>query len=162
MTSSSILVGVLSDTHGLLDPRVPGLFEDVDCLLHAGDIGSSSVFAGLQGLAPLTAVAGNVDSGSLLMQLRDRELIELGGVRILLIHILGDPCRLDSEMQSLIAETRPGVVVFGHSHQAFNERVGPTLFFNPGSAGPRRFNLPRSVGFLEISNQKVRGRIVCL
>jgi putative phosphoesterase len=162
MNDSSFMVGVISDTHGLLDPRLPTLFDKVDYLLHAGDIGSMSVLHGLKGIAPLIAVIGNVDSGFLHAAILPQRTVLLAGTRIWMTHILGNPHKLSRETRNHLEQTKPDIVVFGHTHQPFNEKVDGILFFNPGSAGPRRFNIPRSVGFLDIRKRETRGRIVTL
>ncbi len=156
------MIGVVSDTHGLLDPRLPALFEKVEHLLHAGDIGSVSVLHGLEGLAPLTAVSGNVDGGFLNAHILPQQSVVLAGMRIWITHILGNPHKLSRETRIHLEQTNPDIVVFGHTHQPFNEKVDGTFFFNPGIAGPRRFHLPRSIGFLDIQNGEARGRIVSL
>jgi putative phosphoesterase len=153
-------LGVISDTHGLLDAKIPALFQGVSHILHAGDVGRPSVLAGLRAIAPVTVVSGNVDG--FVAGIHPECLQEYWGVRIWMLHILGDPFRLPANARELLKIHHPDVVVFGHSHQSFMERIDGRLFFNPGSAGPKRFSLPRSVGFLELEGGKVRGRIVLL
>lgn len=160
--SKSAVAGVISDTHGLLDPKVIELFSGVDHILHAGDLGSLDVLRRLEVLAPVSAVSGNVDVGRLPPQFYPQRRLELFDITIFMIHILGHPHRLARAMQRRIHRVQPQVVVFGHSHQPFLEKIGPALYLNPGSAGPRRFTLPRSVGFLEVASGQVSGRIVTL
>lgn len=160
MNDSSFVIGVIADTHGLLDPRLSALFNKVEHLLHAGDIGSLSVLHGLEGIAPLTAVSGNVDDGLLGNDIPTQQTVVLAGMRIWMTHILGNPHKLSRENRNLLEQAKPDIVVFGHTHQPFNGKVDDILFFNPGSAGPRRFNLQRSVGFLDIRKGQARGRIV--
>jgi putative phosphoesterase len=162
MNDSSIVIGVISDTHGLLDPRLPALFSKVEHLLHAGDIGSTSILHGLEGIAPLTAVRGNVDDGFLRAGILPQQTVVLAGMRIWMTHILGNPYKLSRETRDDLERAQPDIVIFGHTHQPFNEKVEGILFFNPGSAGPRRFNLQRSVGFLDVREGQARGRIVTL
>jgi putative phosphoesterase len=162
MSSQKHLIGVISDTHNLLDARVPVLFTGVDRILHAGDIGNPSVYHGLRHIAPVTAVLGNTDASNVLPEIQEQQVFELYGARFWLTHILGDPRKLTTAMRRQLTQIQPQVVVFGHSHQPFLERRGAVLFFNPGSAGPRRFALPRTVGFLEIEDGQIRGRIVAL
>jgi putative phosphoesterase len=154
------IVGVISDTHGVLNPRVPSLFKGVDYILHAGDIGNLQVYYQLQKLAPVTAISGNIDEGNLPLDFESQRTIELYGVRIFMIHILGNPLRLKPATGDQIARLQPDVVVFGHSHQPFMQQLGSVLFFNPGSAGPKRFSLPRCLGFLEIEKRQVHARLV--
>ena len=160
MVSRRELVGVISDTHGYFDSSTPARFQDVSHILHAGDIGSREVYDQLLRIAPVTAVSGNVDIGQSFAGLKSQQLVELFEVRIWLVHILGNPHRLSPVIEKEIIRLEPKVVVFGHSHQPFIEQLGSVLFFNPGSAGPKRFHLPRSLGFLEITNRRVEGRIV--
>ena len=160
--SESAVAGIISDTHGLLDPKVVELFSGVDHILHAGDLGSLEVLRSLEALAPVSAVSGNVDEGRLPPQFRPQRTLKLFDITIFMIHILGHPRRLTKAMQEQINSVHPQVVVFGHSHQPFLEKIGPVLYLNPGSAGPRRFTLPRSVGFLEVASGQVNGRIVTL
>jgi uncharacterized protein len=148
--SRKLVIGVISDTHGLFDPRIPALFAGVSHILHAGDIGDLQVYRQLQVLAPVTAISGNVDEDLLPPAFPPQQTIELHGVRIFMVHILGNPLRLNPSLKQQITQIQPDVLIFGHSHQPFIQTIGHTLFFNPGSAGPKRFSLPRSVGILEI------------
>ncbi|GAB4260464.1 MAG: metallophosphoesterase family protein [Thermoleophilia bacterium] len=155
--SPSTILGVISDTHGLLDPRVLPLFAGVDGIVHAGDIGSSAVLEGLRALAPVTAVRGNVDRDGWAWDLSAYEEVEAGGRRLLVGHI----CEQLLRDHDPAAEGYAAVIV-GHSHApeiAWREGV---LYFNPGSAGRRRFHLPRAVGLLEITAGVLRPRIVVL
>jgi putative phosphoesterase len=157
-----LTIGVISDTHGFFDPQIPALFAGVDRILHAGDIGSLQVHDQLQEVAPVTAISGNVDEGCLPRDFSSRQTIELGGMRIFMIHILGQPSRLKPAMRAQLARLQPDVVIFGHSHQPLVQRVGTTLFLNPGSAGPKRFSLPRCLGILQIENREARAKIIPL
>ena len=145
-------IGVISDTHGFLDPRIPKLFEGVDHILHGGDVGVATVLFELENIAPVTAVLGNVDVG---MTLKLTEVVELGGKKFLLHHIV-EPRSLRQDLSETIARARPDVVVFGHTHKPFCETIGGTLFLNPGYTGPQRFNLPRTAALLFIDNGKLR------
>jgi putative phosphoesterase len=162
MVSRRELVGVISDTHGHFDPSIPVWFEGVSHILHAGDIGSREAYDQLLSIAPVTAVSGNVDIGQWFSSFKSQQLVELFEVRIWLVHILGNPHRLSVTMEKEIIRIQPQVVVFGHSHQPFIERLGSVLFFNPGSAGPKRFHLPRCLGFLEIESGRVEAKITDL
>lgn len=145
-------IGVISDTHGLLDTRIPELFAGVDHILHGGDVGTPRVLAELENIAPVTAVLGNVDGG---MALKLTEVVELGGRKFLLHHIV-DPRNLSEDLAQTIARARPDVVIFGHTHKPFSENIGDTRFFNPGYAGPQRFNLPRTVALMFMDNGRMR------
>jgi len=143
-------IGVLSDTHGRLDSRVLELFQGVDVILHAGDIGGEEILTELSSVAPVTAVLGNTDGFPLASTLKAWEWLELQGERVALTHQIGHPERPTAEVSSLIAQRRPTLVVFGHTHAPFHRVVGGVRFLNPGAAGPRRFSLPRSIALLEL------------
>ena len=151
-------IGVISDTHGHLDPRVPELFAGVKHILHGGDIGDFLIIAGLQKIAPVTAVLGNNDFG---MDFRETELIEFQSRKVLVQHIVA-PASLTGELRSRIARDKPDIVVFGHTHQMFCRQIGATLFFNPGYAGRQRFRLERSVAILELDGDSISHRFIAL
>jgi uncharacterized protein len=153
------LIGVISDTHGVFDPKVPAAFKNVDHILHAGDIGNLLVYQQLQQLAPVTAIRGNIDGENSPLEFEPQRTFDLYGIRFFMVHVLGHPHRLKPEIEKQISRIQPGVVIFGHSHQPFMEKKGPILFFNPGSAGPKRFSLPRCLGLLEIEHGNVHGKI---
>jgi putative phosphoesterase len=141
-------IGVISDTHGLLRPEVFEAFAGVDHILHGGDVGSEDVLFELRVLAPLTAVAGNIDG----FRCGDAGLtarVELDGTRFFLTHILDRPHHLRSEVAAELRREPADVVIFGHSHLPHDERIGAVRYFNPASAGPRRFDYPVSVGILD-------------
>jgi putative phosphoesterase len=142
-------IGVISDTHGLLDPKVASHFEGVDHILHAGDIGPLSLLHALEQMAPVTAVLGNTDSP--LPGIRETEFIRLGPVGFLVHHIV-DPLRPSETLQRRLQLNQPDVVIFGHTHKPFSERFHNILFFNPGSAGPQRFNLRRSLALFHLES----------
>lgn len=144
-------VGIISDTHGYLDPRVPELFEGVDHILHAGDIGYPSLILDLEGIAPVTAVLGNNDAG---LDFRESEILELGGRKIFLHHIV-NPRSLGETLTSRLQRIQPDIVVFGHTHQRFCETIGTTLFFNPGYSGKPRFQLERSLAILNLDAEGI-------
>ncbi|MFO1499952.1 MAG: metallophosphoesterase family protein [Verrucomicrobiota bacterium] len=137
-------IGVISDTHGFLDPKIPELFEGVDHILHAGDIGLPWLILELEDIAPVTAVTGNNDEG---INYKETELIELGGRKFLIHHVV-NPTATDELINRRIVRENPDVVVFGHTHKRFCETIGKTLYFNPGYAGKQRFKLARSVAVL--------------
>ena len=137
-------IGVISDTHGHFDPKIPQLFAGVDHILHGGDIGLPWLILQLEQIAPVTAVVGNTDSG---LGFRETELAELGGRRFLVHHIV-DPRKPEEAIQRRITRENPDAVVFGHTHKPFHETIGRTLYFNTGYAGKPRINLSRSVAIL--------------
>jgi uncharacterized protein len=148
-------IGIISDTHGLLRPEALAALKLSQRILHAGDVGSPEVLDALARIAPVTAVRGNVDRGRWCSTLNETEVIELEGVSIYVLH---DLARLD--LKPAAAGFR--MVVYGHSHRSKLEEKNGVLFFNPGSAGPRRFHLPVSVGRVEIRAGQVRAELVSL
>lgn len=157
----NVRIGIISDTHGLFDRAILRHFQGVDHILHAGDIGDRSVLRELEKIAPVTAVSGNVD-GYEASGLPKQAVIELAGKRIGLRHIVYEGGRLTEEGQMFLDEQRPDICVFGHTHQPRTEWHGAALLFNPGSAGPKRFTLPRGLGFLIIEDGKVTSRHIVL
>jgi uncharacterized protein len=148
-----ILIGVISDTHGLLRPEAVDVLRGSEHIIHAGDVGAPDILDALRAIAPLTAVRGNVDKGAWARKLRETEVVTLGGVSIYVLH---DLAQLDLKPEAAGFH----VVISGHSHVPMQEKRGGVLYFNPGSAGPRRFKLPVSVGKLIVEKGKVRGEIV--
>ena len=153
MAEKRIALGAISDPHGLLRPEAVDALRGSDRILHAGDIGAPEILEALAKIAPVTAVRGNVDTASWARALPQTEVVEAGGVSIYILHDLG---QLDLKPEA--AGFR--VVVYGHSHQPKMEEKNGVLYFNPGSAGPRRFRLPVSVGRLTIVAGKVRAQLV--
>jgi uncharacterized protein len=137
-------IGLVSDTHGYLDPQVPNIFRGVDLIFHAGDVGSFEIIRQLETIAPVTAVVGNTDAG---LPLRETEVVRASGGRFLIHHIL-DPLNPSTRISDQIASEQPHVVIFGHTHKAFHARHGPIAYVNPGYAGKQRFKLIRSVALL--------------
>lgn len=152
-------VGLVSDTHGLVDPALGRLFKGCQSILHAGDVVGDHVLTRLKAIAPVHAVRGNNDTGT---SLPEHLTLDLGPVRALVLHQLGKTERPTAAAAKLIESTQVGLVVFGHSHVPLVERRGEVLFVNPGSAGPRRFSLPRCAGTLDVSGREMRIRIVDL
>ncbi len=163
-------IGVLSDTHGYFDPHLPPLLHDVEEILHAGDVGSQIILDQLGAIAPVQAVHGNVDPAAL--GLAPTLTRRYGAVEIHMLHELPKPqSTLRDWAQRGPLEGKPAehcrrflesfpeecqVVVFGHSHEPCALILSGKVFFNPGSAGKKRFSLPRCCGLLEISAQGVR------
>jgi uncharacterized protein len=137
-------IGILSDTHGFLDPKIPDLFKGVDHILHAGDIGLPFLILELEDVAPITAVLGNTDTG---LEFKETELVELGGRKFLIHHVV-DVHAPEAKLKRRIIRENPDVVVFGHTHKRFCQTIGQTLYFNPGYAGKPRFKLARSIAIL--------------
>jgi hypothetical protein len=151
----SILIGVISDTHGLLRPEAVEALRGSARIIHAGDVGSPEILERLAGIAPVTAVRGNIDKGAWARKLPEFEVLEIGGVSIYVLH---DLTRLDLKAQA----AGFAAVISGHSHIPKQETRDGVLYFNPGSAGPRRFKLPISVGKLIIEKGVVRSELVQL
>lgn len=128
------MVGVLSDTHGWLDPQLLGLFDGAACILHAGDVGDEAVITALEAVAPVVVVRGNIDGGPL-RHLPLTHVEEVCGVRIALLHIAGEPSRPTQAARRLLAAEAPQVLIVGHSHVPVVARVGGALWLNPGAAG---------------------------
>jgi putative phosphoesterase len=160
-TTKSIRIGVIADTHGLFDPAIVRHLQEVDHIIHAGDIGDRSVIEQLKKIAPVTAVSGNVDGFGRSGFPRET-LIKLGGRRIAIRHILYEGGKLTRDGRAFLEREQPDLCIFGHTHQPKVEWLGKTLLFNPGSAGPRRFSLPRGVGIVTIADRQLRTRFLCL
>jgi hypothetical protein len=150
-----MIIGVISDTHGLLRPEALDALSGSDHIIHAGDIGKPEILDRLKQIAPVTAVRGNVDTGSWARKIPITNVLGVDGVSIYVLHIL-DQLDLKPEAAGFAA------VVYGHSHVPKQEMKNGVLYFNPGSAGPRRFNLPVRVGKLIVEGSKLRGEIINL
>lgn len=137
-------LGIISDTHGIVHPRIADVFASVDAIVHAGDIGGGHVLDALRALAPVTFVEGNVDDGAGEGIVR----ANLGGFRILLTHVLPRPHAPADRIVRSLRDEPADLVVFGHSHLPHDEWIGGVRYFNPASAGPRRFDYPVSVGLV--------------
>ncbi len=146
-------IGIISDTHGLLRPEALAALAGSQFIIHAGDIGDIAVIEGLRAIAPVTAVRGNIDSGGWARAIPETEVLEVEGKVFFVLHALDD---LDLDPQA----SGFAVVVSGHSHRPKIETRGSVLFLNPGSAGPRRFDLPIAVARIEISGSSLQSRIV--
>ncbi len=146
-------IGVISDTHNYFDPKIPGIFQEVDHILHAGDIGSPRILLELEAIAPVTAVEGNTDESG--FRYAQTALVELGGRRFLVHHIV-QPMELSEPLRARILRDQPHVVVFGHTHRPFCETIEHRLFFNPGYAGKSRFGMERTVAILNCTEAEMR------
>jgi hypothetical protein len=155
MTARRWRIGVISDTHGLLRPEAVQALRGVDRIVHAGDIGSPDVLRGLEAIAPVTAVRGNNDHGPWAEKLPLTDVFDAGEALLYVIHDV-KALDLDPRAAGIAA------VIAGHSHRPLAEERDGVLFFNPGSAGPRRFRLPISLGHLVITGPRVAGRLETL
>ena len=170
-----MMIGVVSDTHGYFDPALPESLEGVETILHAGDVGSIAILDQLRAIAPVQAVQGNVDSAALGLPLT--LTVRYEGIAILVQHQLTRPQSVLSDWADLPTSGKPfqqrqrflesfpeqtQVVIFGHSHEPCAMILACRLFFNPGSAGRKRFSLPRCCGRLEVSPRGVRATILGL
>jgi uncharacterized protein len=155
-------LGVIADTHGLLRPEVFDVFRDVDHILHAGDLGPIDVLTELESLAPVTAVYGNTDGPEVRSRLLQVAQVELDGFRIVVTH--GDQLGSPTPDKLHAAFPEAEILVFGHTHRPLLTLVDVVVtVINPGGAGPRRFDLPPSVGILELEpGIPPRGRLVPL
>jgi len=143
-------IGLISDTHGHLDPRIAALFAGVEHILHAGDIGDESLLATLRAIAPVTAVLGNTDCGLRDQGFRDMERRTLGGKTFLVLHT-GRPADLTEDVRRMIFDGgKPDMVVFGHTHHPEQIVENGVMFINPGSASRPRMHRPPTVAIAEI------------
>lgn len=149
------IIGVISDTHGLLRPEALEALRGSDYILHAGDVGDRTILNRLQQLAPVTAVRGNIDYGASAIELPETNVLEVEGLSIYILHAL-DRLDLKPEASGFAA------VIYGHSHMPRQEMKNGVLYFNPGSAGPRRFSLPVSIGRLIVANGTLRAELIPL
>ena len=158
----NVKVGVVSDTHGYVDPRLAGLLEGVDLILHAGDICGSHVVSALEEIAPVVAVSGNNDVKTDTGAYPQEVVLELAGRRIQLTHRYKVPAHDDHHEALRCQEAGLAAVVFGHSHRAVNAVVGGTLFFNPGACCKPRFRDIPSIGLLNADQEGIKGEIIPL
>ncbi len=148
-------IGVISDTHGLLRPEALEQLRGSDRIIHAGDVGDPKILDQLAAIAPVTAVRGNVDKGTWTRKLPETAVVEAGGVSMYVLHNLE---RLDLKPEA----AGFAALIYGHSHVPKQELKNGVLYFNPGSAGPRRFKLPVSTGRLSVRQGKVLAEILVI
>jgi uncharacterized protein len=148
-----IVVGVISDTHGLIRPEALQRLRESDVIVHCGDVGAPAVLDALRVIAPVHAVRGNNDNGSWASELPTDDIVEAGNHILYVIHDLAE-LSLDPSAAGF------GVVLCGHSHRPFVEDRNGVLFVNPGSAGPRRFSLPVAVALLVLGLRSCKARII--
>ena len=153
MAERRVTLGVISDTHGLLRPEAVEALRGCERILHAGDVGAPEILEALAKIAPVTAVRGNIDTASWAHALPESEIVEVGGISIYMLH---DHGKLDLNPEA----AGFGAVVYGHSHRPRIEKKNGILYFNPGSAGPRRFSLPVTVGRLVVEAENVQAELV--
>jgi putative phosphoesterase len=147
------IIGVISDTHGLLRPEAVEALQGCEHIIHAGDVGAPEILEKLANIAPVSAIRGNVDKGALARKLPETEVVEIAGISIYVLH---DLSKLDLKPKA----AGFAVVISGHSHVPKQETRNGVLYFNPGSAGPRRFKLPVTVGRLTICGGAVSGEVI--
>jgi putative phosphoesterase len=140
-----MLIGVISDTHGLLRPEAVAALRPVDYILHAGDVGNADILATLRAIAPVTAIRGNIDTHGPCAELPATDAVELAGALLYLVHSVHD-----LDIQPVAAGV--AAVITGHSHQPSITTRDGVLYLNPGSAGPRRFKLPVTLAMLRIED----------
>jgi uncharacterized protein len=140
-----VIIGVISDTHGLMRPEALAALRGVEHILHAGDVGDVAILDALREIAPVTAIRGNVDVAGACAKLPATDVVELGGQLFYLVHSVHD---LDINAKA----AGVAMVVSGHSHKAKVDVKDGVIYFNPGSAGPRRFSLPVTVGFVTVED----------
>jgi putative phosphoesterase len=150
-----VIIGVISDTHGLLRPGALAALQGCDYIIHAGDIGDPQILDKLAAIAPLTAVLGNIDHGAWANKIPTTNVLAVGEISIYVLHNLQE---LDLKPEA----AKFAAVVYGHSHVPKQEWKNGVLYFNPGSAGPRRFRLPLSVGRLRIKDGRIDAKILLL
>jgi len=150
-----MLIGVISDTHGLLRPEALAALAGVEHILHAGDVGDPRILDDLRKIAPVTAIRGNIDQWGECAELPATDVVELHGRLFYLVHSLAD-----LDINPVVAEV--AAVISGHSHKPAIEQRNGVLYLNPGSAGPRRFNLPVTVALLTLKESKISAQIVDL
>jgi uncharacterized protein len=148
-----MIIGVISDTHGLLRAEAVERLRGSEHIIHAGDIGSPEIIPEIEKIAPVTAIRGNIDTQSWARSFPETEVVELGGLHIYIIHDV-NALDLDPKAAGFAA------VISGHSHRPKQESKDGVLYFNPGSAGPRRFNLPIAVGRITIAGGNLSGEVL--
>lgn len=151
--ASELLIGVISDTHGLMRPEAVGALQGSDLIVHAGDVGKPHVLETLRKIAPVVVVRGNIDRDEWAETLPAREVVEVGGARLYVLH---DVKELDLDPGT----AGFGAIISGHSHKPSTGKREGVLFLNPGSAGPRRFHLPVTVARLYVWEGALDAQIV--
>jgi uncharacterized protein len=147
-----VKIGVISDTHGFLDPQIKTLFAGVGHILHAGDIGDAMIELELKSIAPVTVVLGNTDLG---LRFKETEVVELAARKFLVQHIV-NPHAPSDKLKARIARERPDAIIFGHTHKRFCETIGGILYFNPGYSGKPKLGTERSAAIFHCDEKEIR------
>lgn len=150
-----MIIGVISDTHGLLRPEALDALAGCERIIHAGDVGAPEILEKLEEIAPVTAVRGNIDTARWARSLPETVVLDVGDLQIYILHDLN---QLDLKPEA----AGFGAVISGHSHQPLKRTQNGVLYFNPGSAGPRRFRLPVALGKLRIDGKKIEAELITL
>lgn len=151
-------IGLLSDTHGHLDPKIFSYFKEVDEIWHAGDIGTIEVLEELQAFKPTIAVWGNIDGGVLRQECQEGEIFEREGVRVLLTHIANKPPKYNKKVLSYVKKYTPKLLVCGHSHilKVMPDKTNHLLFMNPGAAGKHGFHKIKTLLRFQLLNGEIK------
>jgi uncharacterized protein len=149
----SVIVGLISDTHGLLRPNAVKRLEGAGLIIHAGDLGKPEILKALSAIAPVIAVRGNVDTSPELSFLPQTAVVEIGSKRIYVLHNI-------TELDLNPASAGIDAIVFGHSHKQDLYMKSDVMYINPGSAGPRRFRLPISIALLNTATEPMEGKFI--
>ncbi len=149
----SYKIGVISDTHGLLREKGLEILKGSDLIIHAGDVVDPIILKKLKEIAPVTAVRGNCDKDAWAYELKKTEVVEVGDI---LIYVLHDINKLDIDLETAGID----IVISGHSHSPLKVNINSVLFLNPGSIGPRRFNLPISMAILNIDGDNINAELI--
>ena len=153
MGGTTITVGVISDTHGLLRPEATQALKGAELILHAGDVGNPDVLDRLRAISRTVAIRGNVDTGEWASALPETDVVEIGQLQVYMLH---DLARLDLDPKA----AGFAAVISGHTHRPHSEVRNGVLYLNPGSAGPRRFNLPLAVARLQVTGDRLSHEII--
>jgi putative phosphoesterase len=148
-------VGVIADTHGLLRPEAIEFLRKCNLIVHAGDVGNPDILIALRSIAPTYVIRGNIDKEAWAEELPEKDVLEFEDKFFYLVHSIDD---LDLDP----AAAKFDAVIFGHSHQPISYKKDGVLYFNPGSAGRRRFKLPVSIGRITINNSRLENEIITL
>ena len=153
-------LGIISDTHHYLNPKVSDVFKGVELIIHAGDVGSGEIMTQLRTLAPVVAVRGNMDLDTPVRILPAVQNIDVEGLQILVVHDIGDLNSFHRRIKRGVYFPMPEIVIFGHTHRALYKRLDTILYINPGSATTSRDSRKPSVMILEIDNRKVSSHLL--
>jgi putative phosphoesterase len=165
-----VRLGVIADTHGVVHPGVKDAFSGVDHIIHAGDIGTSAVIRELERIAPVYAIIGNREEEDIPGLLPDPSRVEIGGISILIAHRF-IPVQIEDYkdmVKGMIKVINPSfgelprIVIFGHTHYAYESEIEGIYFFNPGYAGPDPYEPDPSVGLIEVDGNSITGKIITL